>query len=65
MYSTVCDLISLKAKENVGKWVKADSQQYFRKHYPAYACSNCNYRKGGKWNYCPNCGARMETTNEK
>lgn len=42
-----------------GKWIKADSQQYFRKHYPCFICSECGYRKDSqkKWNYCPNCGA--------
>lgn len=45
-----------------GKWIKADSQQYFRKHYPFFTCSECGYRKDSqkKWNYCPNCGARMD-----
>ena len=44
-----------------GKWIKADSQQYFRKHYPCFTCSECGYRKDSqkKWNYCPNCGADM------
>ena len=52
------------AKPNTGKWVKAESMQYFRKHYPAYTCSICGFRKGGKWNYCPNCGAKMEIGHE-
>ena len=45
-----------------GKWIKADSQQYFRKHYPCFTCSECGYRKDSqkKWNYCPNCGADMK-----
>ena len=45
-----------------GKWIKADSQQYFRKHYPCFTCSECGYRKDSqkKWNYCPHCGARMD-----
>ena len=44
-----------------GKWIKADSQQYFRKHYPAFTCSECGQRKDSqkKWNYCPECGADM------
>ncbi len=48
-----------------GKWIKADSQQYFRKHYPAFTCSECGQRKDSqkKWNYCPNCGARMDEMN--
>ncbi len=46
-----------------GKWIKADSQQYFRKHYPCFTCSECGYKKDSqkKWNYCPNCGADMRT----
>ena len=45
-----------------GKWIKADSQQYFRKHYPAFTCSECGQRKDNQkiWNYCPHCGARMD-----
>ena len=45
-----------------GKWIKADSQQYFRKHYPAFTCSECGQRKDSQktWNYCPNCGVRMD-----
>lgn len=49
------------AEPKKGKWVKADRQQYFRKHYPASQCSICGWRKNysGKYNYCPNCGADM------
>lgn len=49
-----------------GKWIKADSQQYFRKHYPLFTCSVCGYRKDSqkKWNYCPNCGADMRGEND-
>jgi len=49
-----------------GKWIKADSQQYFRKHYPFFTCSECGYRKDSqkKWNYCPNCGADMRGEKE-
>ena len=48
----------------LGRWVKADSAQYFRKHYPAYTCSRCNFRKEGRWNFCPNCGADMRGGND-
>lgn len=50
---------SAEPEQKTGKWVKADSQQYFRKHHSAYTCSMCGYKKGGAWKYCPNCGARM------
>jgi rubrerythrin len=31
-------------------------------HYEKWWCSKCNYTVDGEplWNYCPNCGARME-----
>lgn len=48
-----------------GKWVKAEVQPYFRKHYNVEVCSVCQYRKSGKWNYCPNCGADMRGTNDE
>ena len=55
-------LPSAQPERKKGKWIKADSQQYFRKHYPCFTCSECGYRKDSqkKWNYCPNCGARMD-----
>ena len=45
-----------------GEWKKIDVQPYFRKHYSIgnYSCSVC-HRKGMRdWNYCPNCGAKMD-----
>jgi len=53
------NLPSAEPERKKGEWVKTESMQYFRKHYPTYTCSICGFRKGGKWNYCPNCGARM------
>ena len=50
---------SAEPERTAGHWVKADSAQYFRKHYPTYTCSLCNFKKNGRWNYCPNCGADM------
>ena len=62
--SAVDAVMTLPAVESVrhGKWIKADSQQYFRKHYPYFTCSECGYRKDSqkKWNYCLQCGARMD-----
>ena len=65
VYSELYDMIEeLPSAEPVkrGQWIKADSQQYFRKHYPCFTCSECGYRKDSQktWNYCPNCGARMD-----
>lgn len=56
----VTRLLSLDVRPVVrGKWIKAEVQPYFRKHYNVEVCSVCRYRKGGKWKYCPNCGAEM------
>lgn len=64
VYSELYDMIEElpSAEPKKGKWIKADSQQYFRKHYPFFTCSECGYRKDSqkKWNYCPNCGCRMD-----
>ena len=43
-----------------GRWIAADEQPYFRKHYHTMVCSECGKRRDGKWHYCPNCGAKME-----
>lgn len=29
-----------------------------------YACSNCGYERHVKYRFCPNCGARMERSEE-
>ena len=62
LISDMKKLPSAEPERKKGKWIKADSQQYFRKHYPLFTCSACGYRKDSqkKWNYCPNCGARMD-----
>ena len=43
-----------------GKWELSDETPYIRKHYHPVACSNCHRAGMKKWNYCPNCGAKME-----
>ena len=43
-----------------GRWVQADEQPYFRKHYHTMICSECRKKKNGNWNYCPNCGAKQD-----
>lgn len=64
IYNGVMELPTTDAVQH-GKWIKADSQQYFRKHYPCFTCSECGYGKDSQktWNYCPNCGADMKGEN--
>lgn len=43
-----------------GEWQKVNEQPYFRKHFDNVCCSVCHYKGMRKYNYCPNCGARMK-----
>ena len=43
-----------------GKWQKVEEQSYFRKDYDIVCCSVCRKKGNRKWNFCPNCGARMK-----
>lgn len=43
-----------------GEWQKVEEQPYFRKHYDTVCCSVCRKKGNRKWNFCPNCGARMK-----
>ena len=52
-------------KRKTGKWIKGGEQPYFRKHFDIAVCSNCNKRGEHRWNFCPNCGARMNEGSEK
>ena len=51
-------------RENVkGKWITANEQPYFRKHYNNVVCSVCHRKGDSRWNFCPNCGADMRGGN--
>ena len=51
---------ALSAERPKGEWQKVDEQPYFRKHFDNVCCSICHYKGMKKYNYCPNCGARMK-----
>ena len=43
-----------------GKWFDVREKRLFGDHY--FLCSNCKSRNGSMipFNYCPNCGAKMD-----
>ena len=51
---------ALSADAVQGEWQKVEEQPYFRKHYDTVCCSVCRKKGNRKWNFCPNCGARMK-----
>ena len=51
---------SLSAERPKGEWQKVDEQPYFRKHFDNVCCSVCHHKGMRKYNYCPNCGAKMK-----
>ena len=55
---------ALSAERPKGEWQKVDEQPYFRKHFDNVCCSVCHYKGMKKYNYCPNCGARMKGGNK-
>lgn len=61
-YNAIVDRINaLPSADAVqGEWQKVEEQPYFRKHYDTVCCSVCRKKGNRKWNFCPNCGARMK-----
>lgn len=57
------DLPTITAERKTGRWIE-DTKQSEKHIEKIYYCSNChNFEAWGeyeKFNYCPNCGARME-----
>lgn len=62
IYAEALDMAieALSAEQPKGEWQKVDEQPYFRKHFGNVCCSVCHYKGMRKYNYCPNCGARMK-----
>ena len=49
-------------EERRGRWIfKHDPITDPKKYFVRIICSECNLHTGQKSNYCPNCGARMDT----
>lgn len=53
----------LPSAEKHGKW--ETEVRTIRGHkIPFFACSVCGKNADGEYRYCPNCGAKMERSNE-
>lgn len=56
---TLMELPSAQPEPKTGRWIKMSDS------YGAYhCCSRCGREGACDWNYCPNCGTRMEDTDE-
>lgn len=74
MYSDIMDMIDNAPTEDVqpvkhGKWEKREYTkvldkfcEIYRINKPSYTCTNCRTAQNKTSNYCPHCGARMDTT---
>lgn len=53
-----CTEVVKCAEPKCGRWIDA------REQCGSFMCSECEYQSVAKYNFCPNCGARMEMGNE-
>ena len=60
LYEKYVEMKHASADAVQGEWQKVEEQPYFRKHYDTVCCSVCRKKGNRKWNFCPNCGARMK-----
>ena len=57
IYNAVDAIEALPSAERRGRWIETTTEDpcYYR-------CSECGRQTDDEYNYCPNCGARMEET---
>ena len=53
---------ALKEQRPHGEWV-LDKEISFV--FNIYECSKCRFNGSKRWNFCPNCGAKMKEGDEK
>jgi hypothetical protein len=61
-YVTEEDIKNAKRYDHTpkGKWVQAQEQPFFRKHFHTVVCSECNREGRSSWAHCPHCGSKNE-----
>ena len=56
---------TIEPERKNGIWIKTGQSFVFPEKFRNYSCSECGYDVDKtKFNYCPNCGARMEESEE-
>ena len=53
------DVVKVFVPVRHGRWIEKDKYS-FGTFYDCSICGNCILDNGHSWNYCPNCGARMD-----
>ena len=52
---------TIEPERKKGTWIKTGQSFVFPEKFRNYSCSECGYDVDKtKFNFCPNCGARME-----
>lgn len=52
-------------EQKTGEWICEPHPNWGKWGIHIARCSECGFSGGtGKWNFCPNCGARMEESEE-
>ena len=54
-------IMSIPSAERKGEWMQNNLDGTFK----IWDCSECGIHMETKWNYCPNCGARMEVARDE
>ena len=62
IWLSIGDLPSVTPTERTGHWIYRDGEGIY---FNLYSCSECGFLCGTPtYNYCPNCGARMQESEE-
>lgn len=60
----ITELPSAQPERKTGKWLKTGQSFVFPGKFRNYFCSECGFEiEKTAYNYCPNCGAKMEGIN--
>ena len=61
IYMAIHDMPSITPSRRKGHWVRVSIDKYSEHAHYWYKCDKCGQQHLGNTNYCPNCGAEMES----